>query len=102
MLTIRTYCVPLAKQPEATLRIELRDHGPAGVFGVRLSSTGAEVSHEPPERPDAVLVTRTAALIAAFDRDDMGGLERADIVGDHEVVRSLMTRVRIPSCTDQD
>ncbi|MFD0578158.1 winged helix-turn-helix transcriptional regulator [Dactylosporangium darangshiense] len=34
MLAIRTYCVPAAQRPAATLRIELRDHGPAGVFGV--------------------------------------------------------------------
>ena len=68
---------------------------------VWLTPTGAEVSHEPPEQPDVVLVTRTDALVAAFGRDDLDGLETADIVGDREVVRSLMTRVRIPSSTVQ-
>ena len=48
MLTIRTFFVPTPQRPDATLRIELRDRGPAGVFGVRLMSTGAEVTHDPP------------------------------------------------------
>jgi DNA-binding HxlR family transcriptional regulator len=102
MLTIRTYFVPTPKQPDATLRIELRDHGPRGVFGVRLTSAGALVSHEPPERPDAFLITTTDALLAAFGADDVAGLEGAGAVisGDAEVVRSLVAGT-VPGTTDQ-
>jgi DNA-binding HxlR family transcriptional regulator len=103
MLSIRTYFVPTPRRHEVTLRIELRDHGPAGVFGVRLSSAGAEVAHEPPEEPDAVLVTTTDALLAAFGSDDLAGLEAASavIIGDPKVVRRLVAGVRIPGSTDQ-
>ncbi|MFI6829174.1 winged helix-turn-helix transcriptional regulator [Kribbella sp. NPDC050241] len=103
MLTIRTFFVPTPERPEETLRIELRDHGPAGVFGVRLTSSGAAVAHEPPEQPDAVLVTPTDALLAAFGGDDLAGLVAAGavIVGDSEVVRRLVVNVRVPAYTDQ-
>jgi DNA-binding HxlR family transcriptional regulator len=101
MLTIRTYFVPTPKQPEATLRIELRDHGPRGVFGVRLTPAGAQVSHETPESPDAVLMTTTDALLAAFGTDDLVGLEAAGagITGDAEVVRRLVEGT-VPGSTD--
>jgi hypothetical protein len=87
----------------ATLRIELRDHGPAGVLGVRLTSAGAEVAHEPPEEPDAVLVTTTDALLAAVGSDDLAGLTAAGavIIGDPEVVRHLVASVRVPASTDK-
>jgi len=45
------------------------DHAPAGVFGVRVTSAGAGVTHEPPEQPDAVPVSTTDALLAAFGDD---------------------------------
>ncbi|MEU4191613.1 helix-turn-helix domain-containing protein [Kribbella sp. NPDC026611] len=103
MLTIRTYFVPTPEQPEATLRIELRDHGPAGAFGVRLTSSDAEVTHEPPDQPDAVLTTTTDALLAALGAADLAGLRSAGamIVGDPEVVRRLLANVRVPAPTDQ-
>jgi DNA-binding HxlR family transcriptional regulator len=103
MLTIRTFFTPPPEQPEVTLRIELRDHGPAGVFGVRLTPAGAEVAHEPPEEPDAVLVTTTDALLAAFNGDDLAGLVAAGavIIGDPEVVRRLIAATRVPASTDQ-
>ncbi len=96
MLTIRTYFVPTPKQPEAGLRVELRDHGPAAVFGVRLTSAGALVSHKPPERPDAVLITTTDALLAAFGIDDLADLSAGGAVirGDTEVVRRLVAGTR--------
>jgi DNA-binding HxlR family transcriptional regulator len=99
MLTIRTYSAPAPAG--ATLRVELRDHGPAGVFGVRLTATGAEVGHEPPERPDAVLVTTTDALLAAFGDDDLAGLTAAGAVvgGDPDAVRRLVAGVRVPAAT---
>ncbi|MGV9806648.1 winged helix-turn-helix transcriptional regulator [Micromonospora chersina] len=98
MLTIRTFFAPTPEEREATLRIELRDHGPAGVFGVRLTSPGAEVTHEPPDEPDAVLVTTTDALLAAFGSDDLTGLVAAGAVvtGDPEVVRRLVAGTRAP------
>ncbi|WP_446220021.1 hypothetical protein [Micromonospora sp. IBHARD004] len=97
MLSIRTSFVPTPERPEATLRIELRDHGPAGGFGVRFTSTGAEVAHEPPEEPDAVLVTTTEALVA------LSGLVAAGavIIGEPEVVRRLVASGRVPGSTDQ-
>ncbi|SCL51193.1 transcriptional regulator, HxlR family [Micromonospora chersina] len=103
MLTIRTYFVPMPEQPEVTLRIELRDHGPAGVFGVRLTSAGAEVTHEPPGEPHAVLITTTDALLAAFGSDELAGLVAAGaaIIGDPGVVRRLVTGVRVPGATGQ-
>ena len=103
MLTIRTYFVPKPRRTEATLRVELRDHGTAGVFGVRLTSTGAEVTHEPPDEPDAILVTTTAHLAAAFGDDDLAGLDANDavIAGDPKVVRRLVAGVRVPGATDQ-
>ncbi|PWU50136.1 transcriptional regulator [Micromonospora globispora] len=102
MLTIRTFFVPTQQRPEATLRIELRDHGPAGVFGVRLTPDGAEVAHEPPEEPDAVLVTTTDALLGAFGGDDLAGLVAAGaVIGDPEVVRLLVANVRISASTNQ-
>jgi hypothetical protein len=69
------------------------------VFGVRLTPAGAEVAHEPPEEPDAVLVTTTHALIAAFGGDDLSGLAAATavIIGDPEVVRRLVAGVRVPA-----
>jgi len=102
MLTIRTYFVPTPERPEVTLRIELSDHGSAGVFGVRLTSTGAEVSHEPPEEPDAVLVTTTDALLATFGSDDLVELVAAGAVidGDPEAVRRLIAGTRVPAPTD--
>lgn len=103
MLTIRTYFMPTPQRPAATLRIELRDHGPAGVFGVHLASAGAEVTHEPPEEPDAVLATTTDTLLAALGDDDLTGLVAAgaSIIGDPEVVRHLVANVRVPASTDQ-
>ncbi|WP_262285761.1 helix-turn-helix domain-containing protein [Micromonospora sp. MA102] len=103
MLTIRTFFVSTPEQPGVTLRIELRDHGPAGVFGVRLTSAGAEVAHEPPEEPDAVLVTTTDALLAAFGGEDLAGLVVAGavITGDPEVVRHLVAGVRVSASTDK-
>jgi DNA-binding HxlR family transcriptional regulator len=98
MLSIRTFFVPTPGQPEETLRIELRDHGPSGVFGVRLTSSGAEVAHEPAEEPDALLVTTTAALVASFGDDDLTGLSGAGAVisGDAAVVRRLLEGTRFP------
>lgn len=103
MLSIRTYFMPTPKRPEATLRIELRDHGPAGVFGVRLTPAGAEVTHEPPEEPHAVLITTTDALLAAFGDNDLARLVAAGavIIGDPDVVRRLVAGVRVPDSTDQ-
>ncbi|MGR6318963.1 helix-turn-helix domain-containing protein [Micromonospora soli] len=102
MLTIRTYFVP-TERPEAKLRIELRDHGPAGVFGVRLTSAGAEVAHEPPDEPHAVLITTTDALLAAFGSDDLAGLvaDGGVIIGDPEVVRHLVAGVRVPASAEK-
>lgn len=103
MLSIRTFFVPTPGQPEVRLRIELRDHGPAGVFGVRLTSAGAEVGHEPPQEPDAVLVTTTDALIPAFGSEDLSGLVSAGAVmdGDPEALRCLIAGTRVPTPTDQ-
>lgn len=89
MLTIRTFFRPEPDEAEATLRIELS----AMVFGVRLSAAGAEVSRESPEKPDAVLVTTTPALLAAFGSDNVAG---ARVSGDPEVVRRLFAGVRVP------
>ncbi|MET9019618.1 helix-turn-helix domain-containing protein [Actinopolymorpha sp. NPDC004070] len=102
MLSIRTYFEPTPEQPEEKLRIELRDHGPAGIFGVHLTPAGADVAHKPPDQPDAALITATDALIAAFARDDLAGLiaTGAVITGDPEVVRRLVTSTRIPSSID--
>ncbi|WP_328997741.1 helix-turn-helix transcriptional regulator [Kribbella sp. NBC_00709] len=94
MLTIRTYFVPTPKQPEMTIRIELRDHGPAGVFGVHLTQSGAEVTHEPPEEPDAQLVTTTEALLAAFGENDLA--HAAEITGNPKIVRHLTANVHVP------
>jgi DNA-binding HxlR family transcriptional regulator len=103
MLTIRTFFVPTPNQPETRLRIELRDHGPAGVFGVHLTPSGAEVSHEPPETPNAVLVTTTGDLLAAFGNEDIAKLVAAgtDIAGDPASVRRLVANVRVPASTQQ-
>lgn len=75
----------------------------SGVFGVRLTSTGAEVTHEPTDEPVAVLVTTTEALVTAFGSDDLAGLKAAGavITGDPEVIRRLVTSTRIPGSTDQ-
>ncbi|MEV5965936.1 helix-turn-helix domain-containing protein [Kribbella sp. NPDC051952] len=102
MLTIRTYYVPTPDQPAQTLQIDLRDHGPAGTFTAHLTSSGAAVAHEPPEQPDAVLVTTTEALLAAFGDDDVPGLVAADavITGDADVVRRLLSSVHVPPATD--
>ncbi|TCC46310.1 transcriptional regulator [Kribbella pittospori] len=102
MLSIRTFFVPTPERPEVTLRIELADHGSAGVFGVRITSAGAEVTHEPPEEPDAVLVTPTDALLAAFGSEDLAELVAAGAVidGDPEAVRRLIAGTRVPAPTD--
>ncbi|GAA2638827.1 winged helix-turn-helix transcriptional regulator [Paractinoplanes durhamensis] len=103
MLTIRTYFDPTPGQPAATLRIELDDLGPAGIFGVHLTSTGAKVSHEPPPEPDAVLTTTTDALLTAFGDNDLDGLVAAGstITGDPEAVRRLLMAVNVPAPVDQ-
>ncbi|MCP2322243.1 DNA-binding HxlR family transcriptional regulator [Hamadaea flava] len=102
MLSIRTYFVPSWQRPQATLRIELRDKGLGGVFGVRLTSAGAEVAHEPPEQPDAVLATTTNGLLAAFGDHDLTGLVAAGaaVSGDREVIRHLIANVRVPAHQD--
>ncbi|MFG2045637.1 winged helix-turn-helix transcriptional regulator [Dactylosporangium sp. NPDC048998] len=102
MLAIRTYFVPTPERPGATLRIELLDHGPAGVFGVRFTPAGAEIAHVPPEEPDAVLITTTDALLAAFGDDDLAGLVAAGavIIGDPEAVRRLLVAVHVPAPTE--
>jgi DNA-binding HxlR family transcriptional regulator len=90
MLSIRTYYTPAPEQADVTLQIELRDHGSAGVFGVHLTSAGAEVAPGPPDEPDAVLATTTDALLAAFGRNDLTGPLAAGSVitsGNPEVVR---------------
>ncbi|WP_432992777.1 winged helix-turn-helix transcriptional regulator [Dactylosporangium sp. CA-233914] len=99
MLTIRTYYTPAPGRPGAALRIELRDHGPAGVFGVRLTPAGAQITHEPPAEPDAVLVTTTDALLAAFGEDDLTGLTAAGavITGDPQALRDLLAAVHVPA-----
>ena len=99
MLTIRTYCTPSPRRPVATLRIELRDHGPAGVFGVRITPGGADTTHEPPETPDAVVVTTTEALLAALGDTDLAALVAAGavITGDPEAVRRLLAAVHVPA-----
>jgi DNA-binding HxlR family transcriptional regulator len=99
MLAIRTYFVPAPGQPEVTLRVELDDHGPSGVFGVHLTNAGAKVSHEPISEPDAVLTTTTAILVAAFGDDDLHGLVAAGstITGDPGAVRRLLTAVNVPA-----
>lgn len=101
MLTIRTFFAPRPERPEATLRIELSDQGPAGVFGVSLTSSGAHVTHQPPEEPDAVLVTKTDTLLASFRDDNLAGLEASGAVfaGDPEVVRHLIAGVCVPAST---
>lgn len=95
MLTISTYYVP-DRRGDATLRVELRDHGPAGVFGVRLTESGAAVNHIPPDAPDASLVTTTEALLASVGRPGLGGLlgAGAQIEGDRAVVERLVERTR--------
>ncbi|MEU5906617.1 helix-turn-helix domain-containing protein [Micromonospora sp. NPDC047467] len=99
MLSIRSFYVPTPEQPEVTLRIELRDHGPAGVFGVHLTSAGADITDEPPDQPGAALATTTDALLAAFGSDDLAGLAAAGAVisGDPEVVRRLVAGMRVPA-----
>ena len=64
-----------------------------------LTNAGAEVSHEPPPEPDAVLTTTTDALLAAFGNDDLRGLSAAGstITGDPEAVRSLVMAVVVPA-----
>jgi hypothetical protein len=101
MLTIRTFFAPTPGQPEETLRIELRGR-PSGVFGVRLTSSGAEVAHEPAEEPDALLVTTTEALVASFGDDDLTGLlgAGASISGDPAVVRRLLEGTRFPGSSE--
>jgi DNA-binding HxlR family transcriptional regulator len=102
MLAIRAYYAPTPRRRNATLRIELRDHGPAVVFGVRLTATGADVAHQSPDEPDAVLSTTTSDLAAAFGDDDLAALEAAgaEIAGNRELVRRLIAGVRIPDATN--
>lgn len=103
MLSIRTFVASTSERPEAALRIELLDHGPTGVLGVRLKSADADVTHEPPDEPDAILVTTTDAFLAAFGNDDLAGLvaDGAVIIGDPEVVRHLIAGVRVPAATEK-
>lgn len=100
MLSIRTYYVPAGKSAaDATIRIELRDHGPAGVFGVRLTRSGAEVTHVAPESPDAVLTTTTAELLTAFGKHSLpsSGGDVATITGDRSAIRRLVEGIRFPA-----
>jgi DNA-binding HxlR family transcriptional regulator len=103
MLTIRNYFDPTPGCPEATLQIQLDDHGPGGVFGVHYTDAGAEVSHEPPTKPDAVLTATTNTLLAAFGNDDPHSLTDAGstVIGNPEVVRRLLAAVHVPTPMDQ-
>lgn len=98
MLAIRTFFTPTPEQSTTTLRIELRDHGPTGVFGVRVTPAGADVTHEPPEEPDAVLDTTTGALLDALGGNDLAGLVAAGavITGHPEAVRHILGAVHVP------
>jgi len=105
MLTIRTYYVPTRAartsrtsraDGDASIRIELRDHGAAGVFGVRLTPVGAEVTHAGPESPDAVLRTTTAELLAAFGQNALPADSANVVTGDRSVVHRLVEGIRVP------
>ncbi|TCC62145.1 transcriptional regulator [Kribbella pittospori] len=84
---------------DASIRIELYDHGAAGVFGVRLTSAGAEVAHAVPDAADAVVRTTTAELLAAFGRHALppAGDAATSITGDRSVVRRLVEGIRVPA-----
>lgn len=111
MLTIRTYHAPPTTNHRAaangnagaggdvSIRIELYDHGAAGVFGVRLTSAGAEVAHAAPDAADAVVRTTTAELLAAFGRHALPPASDAatTITGDRSVVRRLVEGIRVPA-----
>jgi len=103
MLSIRSFFAPAPGRSETTVRIELSDHGAAGLFGVRLAASGAGVSHAPPEEPDAVLITTTKALVASFGNADLAVLEAAGsiISGDREVIRGLCAGIHLPSSSGQ-
>ncbi|MFG1925094.1 winged helix-turn-helix transcriptional regulator [Cryptosporangium sp. NPDC048952] len=94
MLAIRTYFRPSPDRPATTLRIELRDHGPAGTFGVHLTPSGAELSHTPPAAPDAVLTTTTPAFLTALGRPTPP--PTATITGDPAAVSHLLRSVHFP------
>jgi len=97
MLTIRTYYRPTTKAA-GVLRIDLTDHGSAGLFGVRLTDNGADVRHEPPETPDATIATTTATLLTALGRRSLRPLnEKAVIEGDVAVVQHLIENTVIPT-----
>ncbi|GAA2861197.1 HxlR family transcriptional regulator [Actinoplanes cyaneus] len=98
MLTIRTYARPAPGRPAATLRIELRDHGPAGTFGVRLTADGAEIIREPLDSPDVTVITTTDALLSAFGHGP--AVPGSVTTGDPEAVRHLLAAVQIKPSED--
>jgi hypothetical protein len=73
------------------------------MFGVHLTTAGAEVSREPPVEPDAVLTTTTDVLLAAFGDEKLRGLMAAGsaIIGDPEAVRRLLVAVHVPTPLNQ-
>jgi DNA-binding HxlR family transcriptional regulator len=106
MLTVRTYFRPGDGDERAgdaasavTLRIALIDGDAERSFGVRLSGRGADVSHEPPPRPDATITSTTAALLAVLaDPSRLSAALDTDlrIDGDAAAARRLLTGVVLP------
>jgi DNA-binding HxlR family transcriptional regulator len=99
MLNIRTYYTPPDDSPAAGILVRIADDSGTRTFGVWLDPDGAEVRHEPPEQPDAVITTDIPTLLRVLGNPDQLAKipkRRLTISGDPVTVRRLVAGVTPP------
>jgi DNA-binding HxlR family transcriptional regulator len=98
MLSIRTYFRPDGVEGSGAITIRLLDEGGERTFGVWISPDGAEVRHESPSHPDAIVSASASELVAALASASAPDLAAGaiDIGGDAELARRLIEGVVVP------
>ncbi|WP_028924129.1 winged helix-turn-helix transcriptional regulator [Pseudonocardia acaciae] len=92
MLTVRTYFAGDPDAPPATLEVRVAGEAETG-FGIWLRDGRADVRHDRPDRPDAVITTDAASLVRALADRGPAGITAA---GDGEVLARLVEGMAVP------
>ncbi|HEX5114659.1 MAG TPA: winged helix-turn-helix transcriptional regulator [Pseudonocardiaceae bacterium] len=99
MLNIRGFYTPPddSTARPATIVVRISDDSGTHAFGVRLDAERAEVSHDLPDQPDAVITTDIATLLGVLgdpDRLARTPKRRLTVTGDTAAARRLVAGVR--------